>query len=361
MATNIPKTAKQWTVEGFEGPSSLNFSEVPVPSLKDKEVLVQIKGATLNPRDLLITQGKYPWTVKPSIIPGSDGAGIVLATGPSVTRFKPGDRVITMLNQKHISGSLTKDIALDYGTGASIDGTFRQFGAFDEQALVRMPSHLSFVEAAALSCAGVTAWNALFGGGRGKELLGEGRWVLTQGTGSVSLFALQFAKASGARVIATTSSLSKIPLLQSLGADHIINYRETPNWGAHAKELTGGTGVDLVVEVAGPTTLRQSAESLKLDGQISVVGFIGGQGDGSGHGNAQTQVPSLLETWLNLYTARGVWVGSREQMEEACRAVEASGIRPVVDERVFKLEELREAYEYLAKGRNVGKIGIEIQ
>jgi NADPH:quinone reductase-like Zn-dependent oxidoreductase len=149
--------------------------------------------------------------------------------------------------------------------------------------------------------------------------------------------------------------------LQSLGADHIINYRETPNWGAHAKELTGGVGVDLVVEVAGPTTLRQSAESLKLDGQISVVGFIGGQGDGHGNGNAQGQVPSLLETWLNLYTARGVWVGSREQMEEMCRAVEASGIKPVIDEKGFKLEELREAYEYLAEGRNVGKIGIEIQ
>ncbi|KAL3451442.1 zinc-binding dehydrogenase [Aspergillus insuetus] len=361
MAPNIPKTTKQWTVEGFEGPLSLKFSEVPVPSLKDNEVLVQIKGATLNPRDLLITKGQYPWTVKPSIIPGSDGAGIVLATGPSVTRFSPGDRVITMLNQKHISGSLTRDIALDYGTGASIDGTFRQIGAFDEQALVRMPSHLSFVQAAALTCAGVTAWNALFGGGR--KFVGEQGWVLTQGTGSVSLFALQFAKASGARVIATTSSPSKIPLLQSLGVDHVINYRETPHWGAQAKELTGGIGVDLVVEVAGPTTLRQSAESLKLDGQISVVGFIGGQGGGDDDGNAQGQgqVPSLLETWLNLYTARGVWVGSREQMEEMCRAVEASGIKPVVDERVFKLEELREAYEYLGEGRNVGKIGIEIQ
>jgi NADPH:quinone reductase-like Zn-dependent oxidoreductase len=182
--------------------------------------------------------------------------------------------------------------------------------------------------------------------------------TLTRDSGSVSLFAVQFAKAAGARVIATTSSPSKIPLLQSLGADHVINYRETPNWGAYAKELTGGTGVDLVVEVAGPTTLRQSAESVKLDGQISVVGFIGGQGNGDG--SAQTSVPSLLETWLNLYTVRGVWVGSREQMEEMCRAVEASGIRPVIDERVFKLEELKEAYGYLAEGRNVGKIGMEI-
>ncbi|KAJ0419765.1 zinc-binding dehydrogenase [Aspergillus carlsbadensis] len=358
MTSNIPQTTKQWTVEGFDGPSSLKFSEVPIPSLQDNEVLVQIKGATLNPRDLLITQGKYPWTVKPSIIPGSDGSGIVLATGPSVTRFSPGDRVITMLNQKHISGSLTRDIA-NFGTGASIDGTFREIGAFDEQALVAMPAHLSFVEAAALSCAGVTAWNALFGGAGRKESVGNGGWVLTQGTGSVSLSALQLAKAAGARVIATTSSPSKIPLLESLGADHVINYRETPHWGAHAKELTGGVGVDLVVEVAGPTTLRQSAESLKLDGQISVVGFIGGQGEREA--DVQGQVPSLLETWLNLYTARGVWVGSREQMEAMCRVVEKSGIRPVIDQRVFKLEELREAYEYLAEGGNVGKIGIEIQ
>ncbi|KAL2848382.1 hypothetical protein BJY01DRAFT_159802 [Aspergillus pseudoustus] len=395
MAVIIPKTTKQWTVQGFEGPSSLKYTEVPISPLGDNEVLIQSKsshymvqrwnitannqltrlflyhlvhGASLNPRDLLITRGEYPWPVRAGIIPGSDGAGIVLATGPSVTRFKAGDRVVTMLNQKHISGSLTTETATNYGTGASLDGTFREVGAFDEDALVAMPGNLGFVEASTLSCAGVTAWNALFGGARPIGQFGEakgerkGKWVLTQGTGAVSLFALQFAKSSGAHVIATTGSDSKIPLLKTLGVDHVLNYHTTPHWGAAAKKLTpGGVGVDLVIEVAGPTTLRQSAEALKLDGQISVVGFIGGNPDPveEGGGN-KPAVPSVLETWLNLYTARGIWVGSQEQMEEMCRAVEENAIRPVLDERAFGLEELREAYEYLEQGGNMGKIGIEI-
>ncbi|KAL4867285.1 hypothetical protein BDV12DRAFT_209960 [Aspergillus spectabilis] len=355
MSSNLPTTTKQWSVEGYEGPLSLKYTEAPIPELQDNEVLVQIRGASLNPRDLIITKGKYPWTVKPSVIPGSDGAGTILAVGKSANRFKPGDNVITTLNQQHISGPITEKIA-QFGTGASIDGVFRQFGVFDERGLVGMPAGLSFVEAAMLSCAGVTAWNALFGGNGGRKV-GRGEWVLTQGTGGVSLFAVQFAKSVGARVIATTSSAEKVSMLKSLGAEHVINYCETPNWGPVAKQLTGGVGVDLVVDVAGPSTLRESAESLKLDGQISVVGFIGGEG-----GEGSREMPSLLETWLNLYTARGIWVGSRVQMEEMCRAIAAdpTGLRPVVNERVFKLHELREAYEYLAEGRNQGKIGIEI-
>jgi NADPH:quinone reductase-like Zn-dependent oxidoreductase len=213
-----------------------------------------------------------------------------------------------------------------------------------------MPLGLSFVEAATLSCAGVTAWNALFGL-PGKALV-AGQWVLTQGTGGVSIFAVQFAKAVGARVIATTSSPEKAKILERLGADHIINYRETVNWGTKARELTGGKGVDLVVEVAGPSTMQQSVESVKLDGIISVVGFVGGEGEG---------LPTLLDTWMRLFTARGLWVGSRAQMEEMCRAIEANldRLRPVVD-RVFPLEQIREAYKYMLSGNHQGKVGIEI-
>lgn len=300
-------------------------------------------------RDILIAQGKYPWSVKPNVVPGSDGAGTVLAVGKNVTRFKPGDKVVTMLNQQHLAGSVTAQIA-KYGVGASVDGTLRSVGAFDEQGLVRMPEGLSFVEAATLSCAGVTAWNALFGL-PGKQV-SAGQWVLTLGTGGVSIFALQFAKATGARVIATTSSNEKAELLKKLGADHVINYREVENWGALAKELTGGVGVDVVVEVVGASTMSQSAESVKLDGLISVVGSVGGGGKA---------MPTLLDTWLSLFTARGLWVGSRAQMEEMGRAIEANveRLRPVVD-KVFTLEQVKEAYEYMLVGMHQGKIGIRI-
>lgn len=286
--------------------------------------------------------------MKPEVIPGSDGAGTVLAIGKHVTRFQPGDNVVTILNQQHLAGSITTQ-TMKFGLGASVDGTFRSIGAFDEQGLVAMPKGLAFTEAATLSCAGLTAWNALFGLA-GRPLV-AGQWILTQGTGGVSIFAVQFAKAIGARVIATTSSSVKAKLLEKLGADHIINYRETPDWGSVAKALTGGGGVDLVVEVAGPATMKQSAASVKLDGIISVVGFVGGE---------DKEMPSLLDCWINLFTARGLWVGSRLQMEEMCRAIEANldKLRPVVDPKAFGLDALKEAYEYLGSGKHQGKVCI---
>lgn len=172
----------------------------------------------------------------------------MLAVGKHVTRFVPGDKVVTMLLQAHIAGPPT-EANTSCQLGATADGTFRALGTFDEQGLVRMPEGLSFTEAATLSCAGLTAWNALFGGGRP---LRAGQWLLTQGTGGVSLFAVQFAKTVGARVISTTSSAEKAEVLRRLGADHVVNYRETVAWGDEAKRLTGGVGVDLVIDVTGP-------------------------------------------------------------------------------------------------------------
>ena len=238
------------------------------------------------------------------------------------------------------------------GLGAEIDGTFRTVGAFNEQGLVKFPDCLSFTQAATLSCAGITAWNALFGL-VGKQVT-AGQWVLSQGTGGVSLFVIQLAKAVGARVIATTSSSDKAQILRKLGADHIINYRETPEWGSAAKALTGGTGVDLVVDVAGPSTLRQSVESVKIDGTIVTMGFVGGP-DGE-------DVPTLLEAWTKNFTVRGIWTGSRQHMEDMCRALEANfeKLRPVTDSKVFKLDELKEAIDYLQQGKHQGKVVIEI-
>ncbi|KPM36918.1 hypothetical protein AK830_g9657 [Neonectria ditissima] len=349
MAESIPATTMQWNVVGLDGLESLKYTERPVPELGDSQVLVKIQGASINFRDLVIPRGEYPWGLKSNVVPGSDGAGTVLAVGKHVTRFRPGDKVVTIINQQHLAGYMTP-LSLQSGLGASVDGTFRSVGAFDEQGLVAMPKGLSFTEAATLSCAGLTAWNALFGL-PGKQLI-AGQWVLTQGTGGVSTFAIQFAKAIGARVIATTSSSEKAQLLEKLGVDHIINYRDTPEWGSVAKELTGGVGVDLVVEVAG-TAMKQSIASARLDGTISVVGSIGGE---------VKDQPGLIDCWLNLVTARGVWVGNRLQMEDMCQAIEANveKLRPVVDPKVFALDQVKEAYEYMQSGRHQGKVCIEV-
>lgn len=295
--------------------------------------------------------GKYPFPQKPNVIPGSDGAGIVVAIGNNVSRFQVGEKVVTTLNQRHLAGSIDS-AALDSGLGGSIDGTMRSFGVFDQQGLVKMPEGLTFSEAATLTCAGVTAWNALFGQ-LGRELM-AGQWLLTQGTGGVSIFALQFAKVIGAKVISITSSTEKANLLQSLGADHVINYRKNPTWGQQVKALTGGIGVDLVVEVVGAAMLKQSISTLKLDATVSVVGFAGGDAEG-------TEVPNLLDPWLKHYTVRGISVGNRLQMEEMCRAIGANlaKLRPVTDPTVFKLDQVREAYEYLQEGKNLGKVCID--
>ncbi|KAF7564030.1 hypothetical protein G7046_g117 [Stylonectria norvegica] len=351
MAQSIPKTAKQWHVTGTDF-EHLKFSEDAVPEVGDNDVLVKIQGASLNYRDLVIAKGLYTLGLQPNIVPGSDGAGTVLAVGKSVTRFKVGDEVITLFNQGHLGGSLTS-VTKKTGLGGAIDGTLRSFGTFNEQGLVRKPSHLSFVEAATLTCAGLTAWNALFGVA-GQSLL-PGQWVLTQGTGGVSIFALQFAKAAGAKVIATTSSKEKAKLLQDLGADHIINYNETANWGEEAKKLTGGEGVDHVVEVAGPNSMKQSLAAIKVDGVITIIGFVGGM--------KGEDAPGFLENLQRQCTTRGILVGSRVQMEDMIRAIEANPekLRPVVDSKIFSLEQVKEAYEYQWSGKHQGKVAIEIK
>lgn len=307
-------------------------------------------------------------------MPGSDGAGTVIAVGKNVKRFKEGDKVITLFNAGHIGGSLDQ-FSMKTGLGGAIDGTLRQYGAFSDEGLVHMPSNLNFVEAATLTCAGLTAWNALYG----LKPLKAGDWVLTQGTGGVSLFAIQvrvqlatrtsqgafptngtplsqFAKAAGANVIATTSSSDKADYLKkTLGADHVINYKDTPEWGAAARELTPGKrGVDHVVEVAGPASMKQSLATIAIDGVISIIGFVGG--------GAKDKEPSFMEALSNICTVRGVLVGSRVQMEDMCRAVQSNErLRPVVDKKVFSLEGVKQAYEHQWAAKHIGKVCIKIE
>jgi NADPH:quinone reductase-like Zn-dependent oxidoreductase len=253
---------------------------------------------------------------------------------------------LTLFNQGHLGGSLTPLTAAT-GLGGVVDGTLRQYGTFNENGLVEMPPSLNWLEGSTLSCAALTAWNGLYG----VKSLQPGQVVLTQGTGGVSIFALQFAKAAGAIVIATTSSTKKAGILQKLGADHVLNYKDDPEWGIKAKELTPGKeGVDHIIEVGGPSTVKQSLAAVKIDGVISIIGFLGGA--------KNENEPSFMEILSRICIVRGVFVGNRVQFEEmvctsgSClvlrlmtlqdRAIEAAKIKPVVDEKVFTLEEAKE-------------------
>jgi len=344
---SLPKTTKAWTVQGENGFDSLSFDkQAPVPELGDNDVLVKLHAASLNYRDLIIPLGKYPFPKKDKVIPGSDGAGEVVATGKKVTRFQKGAKVVTLFNQGHVGGSLDQ-LTLQTGLGGVLDGTLREYGVFNENGLVAMPENLNWLEGATLSCAALTAWNGLYG----LKPLAAGDWVLTQGTGGVSIFALQFAKAAGAKVIATTSSAKKAETLKKLGADYVINYKEVPNWGEKAKEITKGKGVNHVIEVGGPKTMAQSLKAVAIDGIISIIGFVGGESE---------KQPTFLETLSNICTVRGLLVGNRVQFEDMNRCIEANDIHPVVDEKVFKLEELKEAYQYQFDQKHFGKLCIKI-
>lgn len=293
----------------------------------------------------------YPFPVKPNVIPGSDGAGTVLSVGKDVSRFKPGDKVITLFNQGHLGGPLDRSAA-GTGLGGAIDGVLRSVAAFDQNGLVALPEGLSFIEGATLPCAALTAWNALYG--MTDKSIKPGQWVLTQGTGGVSIFAVQFAKAAGAKVIATTSSAEKAKLLEKLGADHIINYKDTPEWGGQVRKITDGVGVDHVIEVAGPASMAQSLKSVKIEGVITIIGFVGGF-------KAENE-PGFMENLTRLCTTRGILVGNRVQMEDMCRAIEANVeiLRPVVDSKTFKLAELKEAYEHMWAAKHQGNVCIVI-
>ncbi|KAI4213329.1 MAG: hypothetical protein LQ351_004070 [Letrouitia transgressa] len=354
---------KQWAVDEHErfsfatespqsrGFSSLKFTDqAPIPSLGDTDVLVHFKYASLNYRDIVIPQGTYPSGNRANVVPGSDGAGIVEATGSRVKRFRKGDRVITLFNQTHIAGPLTTQDRRN-GLGNSIDGTMREYGAFSEQGLVKMPESLDFRQACTLSCAGVTAWNALYGlEGR---TLKPGDEVLVQGTGGVTLFALQFAKAAGARIIATTSSDTKADFLRNLGASKVINYKDNPYWGEEVKSLSAqGIGVDRVIEVGGPETMVQSIRATKSEGLISIVGYLSGCG--------RDKEASFLDCLEYGCTVRGILVGSRTLLEQLVKAVDSCKIEPVLDEKVFALEQLKEAMQYMSERKNFGKVTIKI-
>ncbi|OJJ02350.1 hypothetical protein ASPVEDRAFT_53056 [Aspergillus versicolor CBS 583.65] len=344
-----PSTQKQWSVKnGEQDFDGLVYGDAPVPTAGDSEVVVKLHGASLNYRDLIIPKGKYPFPLSFPVVPGSDGAGEVVEVGSKVKQFKKGDKVVTLFNQLHQYGPVDA-AAASSGLGGAVDGTLRQYGVFNENGVVRAPTNLNFLESSTLTCAGLTSWNALYGL---KPLL-PGQTVLVQGTGGVSIFALQFAKAAGATVIATSSSEEKGKRLKDLGADHVINYKTQTNWGEIARGLTrDNIGVDHIIEVGGAGTLEQSFKCIKFEGVISIIGFLGGM-------NPST-IPNVLQTLSNICTVRGVYVGSKALMNDMINAIEANNIHPVVDGTVFTLEKTREAYEYMWAQKHFGKLTIQI-
>ncbi len=326
------------------GLENLILTDRNPPQPAAREALVKLHAASLNYRDLLFARGIYNPHARFPAIPLSDGAGEVVAIGPEVTRWKAGDRVCPIFMQGWLEGPRTPDKARTSLGGGDLDGVLREFGAFHEDGLVRVPDHLSFEEAATLPCAAITAWHALVEFGRIKA----GQTILTLGTGGVSIFAIQFAKMHGARVIATSSSDEKLARVRELGAAETINYKTTPDWDKAVLDLTHGLGVDHVVEVGGAGTLPRSINATRLEGRIALIGVLA-----SGGGFDPLKV--LMKTLC----VQGIFVGSREMFEAMNRAITANQLRPVVD-RTFAFGKAREALDLMAGGSHFGKIVVQI-
>ncbi len=324
--------------------AGLELCDAVQPEPGQGQVVVKMRAAALNFRDLMIVNDYYVFPTKPGLIPLCDGAGEVVAIGEGVTRFGIGDAVLPNFLQKWIGGKLTPD-TMGFDIGGALPGVLAQYIVLDQEGLVAMPSNLSFHEGASLACAGLTAWNGLVG----QEPIFPGDVVLVQGTGGVSLFALQFAKLFGARVIATTSSAEKVDYFRKIGADDVINYVETPEWDKAVQDLTGGRGVDRVIEVGGPSTLERSARSLRIGGRISAIGFVAGIGE-------KIDPVALIARQASLDV---VAAGSRSDFEKMNRAIAQHGLHPVID-KVFAFEAARDAYEHLTARRHVGKVVIDI-
>ncbi len=323
------------------GIEALQLREKEQPRPGDGEVLVRMRAASLNYRDLMVVEGSYSRNLPMPLVPLSDGAGEVVSVGGAVGRWRPGDRVAGTFFQDWVGGKIPHE-APKSALGGAIDGVLAEYVLFREQGLVRIPDHLSFEEGATLPCAAVTAWHALRSG---DPVCGD--TILTMGTGGVSVFALLFARASGMRVIATTGSEAKMDRLRELGASDVINYKTEPDWDKKVWELTGKKGVDLVVEVGGAGTLAKSLKAVRLGGHISLIGVLAGA----------TGEVNPLPAVMKKVRIQGIYVGSREMFTAMNRAIEFHAIRPVID-RVFPFDEAKQAYTYLKSGAHFGKVVI---
>lgn len=321
------------------GLEALTLTERNDPQPGAEQVLVSMRAASLNYRDLLVINNHFYPNARLPLIPLSDGVGEVVAVGENVTRVKLGDRVAGILDQNWLLGDLPKQ---SLTLGGDTDGVLAQYVVLHQDGVVRVPEHLTDEEAATLPCAAVTAWNALMVQGA----LQPDATVLVQGTGGVSLFALQFAHLAGARVIITSSSDEKLERARRLGADETINYKRTPDWDTEVLKLTDGKGVDYVVEVGGAGTLLRSLNAVRAGGQISLIGILSGI-------STELFIPTMLVKQIRV---QGIYVGSRWAFEQMNSAIDLHKLKPVID-RVFPFEEALESFRYMEKGSgHMGKI-----
>jgi len=337
---------KVWQLEDGFGLDNLRLGETETPSPGPGEVLVRLTAASLNYRDLMVVNGQYGIEQPLPLVPLSDGAGIVESVGKAVTAFQPGDRVTACFHQAWPAGAASRDrLSQALGAGA-VQGVAAEYRVFAEHGLVPSPAGLDDRAAAALPCAGVTAWSAVVG-----ELRAEpGETVLVQGSGGVAGFALQFAKAMGCQVVALSSSEAKCKRLRALGADETINYADAPDWARAAVKATGGRGVDHVVDVGGPDTLEQSLRALRVGGRIAVIGVLSG---------IKTEI-TLPLMFLHHARLQGMTVGNRDAHLAMPRFIEQRAIQPVLDASAFGFSELPAALEHMAARRHFGKICLDL-
>ncbi|WP_243287730.1 zinc-dependent alcohol dehydrogenase family protein [Geothrix terrae] len=335
---------KTYQITSGRGITSLELVERELAAPGPNQVRVRIRAVALNYRDLMIADGTYLSASPAPVVPASDAAGEVVAVGPGVTRFRVGDRVASTFFPRWIHGRPTPANTAG-ALGAVADGVLAEAALFHEEALVEVPAHLDFREAASIPCAGVTAWNSLFVEGR----LKAGDSVLLLGTGGVSIWALQIASAAGLRTILTSSSDAKLERARALGAHETLNYREIPEWQDEVRRLTGGEGVDLALEVGGLGTFERSMASTRMGGTVAIIGGLSGWA-------------GAFDPFAVIGGAKrlaGIFVGNRAMSEDLGRFLSATGVRPVID-RAFPFAQTREAYEHLRSGRHFGKVVIDL-
>jgi len=325
------------------GLENLQIKDVTDPIPGDGEVLVKFAAASINYRDYQIVIGEFAPDQTLPIIPCSDGAGQVTAIGDNVTRFTSGDKVMPLFFPNWLSGDAIHD-ERSVSSGLEAPGVLREFGLYKEDELVALAPHLSMAEGACLPCAAVTAWNSL-----ARSSIGPGDWVLAQGTGGVAVAALQFAKSLGASVIITSSDDEKLIQAKRLGADFGVNYLNTPDWGTAAMSITGGRGVDAVIEIGGTGTLQQSIAAIRRGGHINIIGYLAGV-------NLGLTVYDLIMKNANLH---GISVGNRESVETMMQFIADHRIHPLID-RTYDFVNAAAALSEIAHGRHFGKLIVDI-
>ena len=326
------------------GLDNLKRTERVAPEPAADEVMIRIRAVSLNYRDLLVVRGSYNPRMKLPRIPVSDGAGEIVSVGADVTGWKVGDRVVVPFFPGWLDGKLSKTQAVS-ALGGDVDGLLREFITIRADALLPIPPHLSYEQAATLPCAAVTAWNGLFVSGH----LQPGQTLLLQGTGGVSLFGLQFGRMAGATVILISSSDAKLERARTMGAQHTINYRTEPEWDRRVMEITGERGVDLTLEVGGTGTLSKTLRATGYAGHVSLIGVLSGIA-------GEVQIGHVLHKGL---TVRGIYVGSRAIFAEMNQAITQHKLEPVID-HVFSFEQSVSAFRHLESAQHYGKVVISI-